>query len=486
MMVRASSLQSSHGLATVGLVAGTALLTAMLSALAIREQGSDIWLYLVAAATFLSCVVYWRPAVYGVFLVLFVEGYLRNRLGNPNVLLLKDLMIAAIYLRVFGGRLLEHRPLIPSTPINVPLAVFAAIVFIETLNPNVVNRDQAIIGLRTWLFYVPLFYVSREMLQTEQEIRRFVWFLLGCAVPICALAIYQYRVGPDAYASQGEGFVRATFITYGSSGWIYRPNATFSWPSHFAEFLSVVILLSVGMLLGAVGWRRMLLWGLLALLVGVELLEGQRASYLLLTPAAALVLVLRGKLWTVPLAALTLIMVMFAVSQLTDSAGLERVRELTENRGDVFGSHATAFWDYAVTALENSPVGLGAGATSLGTRYVADAIPLFIEVPLAKVIADLSLVGLAAYLWVFGSLCLASFRAHAQAARAGAVGCAGLLAAILVYQLLASNGGYELAIDALPIWFLSGVASSLAAIVANPSGAGPADVTRQSVQGASR
>jgi len=217
---------------------------------------------------------------------------------------------------------------------------------------------------------------------------------------------------------------------------------------------------------------------LLALLVGVELIEGQRASYLLLTPAVALILALRGKLWTVPVAALTLGLVMLVVGLLTGSAGLERVRELSENRGNVFGSHAEAFWSYTVIALENAPIGLGVGATSLGTRYVANSIPLFIEVPLAKVVADLSLVGLIAYLWLFGTLCLTSFRAQARASRAGAASTASLLAAILVYQMLATIGGYELAIDALPVWFLSGAAASLAATVADPPEAGRSPVAR--------
>jgi len=225
-----------------------------------------------------------------------------------------------------------------------------------------------------------------------------------------------------------------------------------------------------------------------ALLVGVELIEGQRTSYLLLAPAVGLVLTLRGNLRAVPIAVLTLIVVMVVVGQLTESAGLERVRELTENRGDVFGARVEDYLKYSITALEQAPVGRGAGATSLGTRYVADEIPLYLELPLAKIIGDLSLVGLVAYFWLLGSLCLASFRAHARAARAGASSCAGLLAAILVYQMLGILGSYELAIQALPIWFLSGAAASLAAIVADPpdAGPGPADVNSPPARGASR
>jgi hypothetical protein len=159
----------------------------------------------------------------------------------------------------------------------------------------------------------------------------------------------------------------------------------------------------------------------------------------------------------------------YIVGQATDSVGLERVRELKENRGDVFGSRLEGYANYLFAAVEASPIGLGTGATSLGTRYVAGGqIPLFVEVPAAKVIGDLSLVGLAVYLWLFATMCTSTLRAHARASRARSGAAASLLAALLAIQLLSVSSGYELAVAAILLWFLSGMAVALERFVETP------------------
>src|SRR4051794_30954485 len=96
---------------TGGLVAlGVVLTGATGSALA--GGRSELGLYIAGLLTFAVCFIAWRPAVYGVFILLFVEGSLRNRLNSPDILLVKDVMLAAIYLRVFGERLIRGQALI--------------------------------------------------------------------------------------------------------------------------------------------------------------------------------------------------------------------------------------------------------------------------------------------------------------------------------------------------------------------------------------
>jgi len=181
-------------------------------------------------------------------------------------------------------------------------------------------------------------------------------------------------------------------------------------------------------------------------------------------------------------------MVVLIVSQLTNAAGTERLRELQENRGDVVSARAQGAWLYTLAAVESSPIGIGTGATAIGARYVGGEIPLFVEMPLAKVIAELSAVGLVVYLWLLAALSLISFRAERRAATAKASSAADILAVVLALQLLAVYGGYELAIVAIPFWFLSGMAIALARLV--PASPRPAQanlrVTLQPASGANR
>lgn len=113
-------------------------------------------------------------------------------------------------------------------------------------------------------------------------------------------------------------------------------------------------------------------------------------------------------------------------------------------------------------AFELAPFGLGTGATAIGTRYVADALPLFTEVSIAKVIGDLGIVGLVAYIWLWGSLLAATLVGQQRLGKVkGAHGPAAMVAAVLMIQALSFWSGYDIAIVAIPLWFLSGLAQAL-------------------------
>ncbi len=421
----------------------------------------DLVVYLAICAAFPLSFLFWRQAMYAVFVVLFVEGYFRNMLNTPDVLLVKDLMLAAIYLRVLADRANRRSGLIPDTPINLPLLAFAGIVFVQTLNPNVASIGQALVGVRTWLFYVPLYFVAREMFREERELRRFVWFVLLSAVPIGAIALRQYFAGPDAYASLGEGFQKALFVTQGAKGIVFRPNATFAWSSNFAIFLALATVLCVGLLLASKGRVRFVLWSLLAGLAVANIIENQRALLVLLPPLLLLMLSLRWSTGRTVTAALACILGLVIVAQVASPGALERMTGLMHNQDNTLSIRAHTYLLSFRQALE-SPIGFGTGATSIGARYVMGGIPVLVEYSHTKVLADLSIVGLAVYVWLFLALLKSSFGIYKRADRSGLEGLAGLAVAIFGFQLLVAYTGYDLAIAAVPFWFLSGALGGVA------------------------
>jgi hypothetical protein len=426
----------------------------------VAQGRTHLLLYPALAAVFALCFVFWRQAVYVVFAVLFVEGYFRNMLNTPDVLLLKDLMLAAIYLRVLGDRIHRRSGLIPDSPINLPLAAFTAIVLAQAFNPNVASAGQAAVGVRTWLFYVPTYFVALEMFQTERDMRRFAWFVLLCAAPISGLAFHQYLSGPEAYARLGEGFESAVFVTGGAQGIIYRPNATFAWSSNFALFLALATFLCVGLMLASRGRARVLLWLLLAGLIAMNVIENQRAVLVLLPPLVLLIVALRRSAGPTLTAGLACLLGLVIVAQVASPAAFERVNGILQNQDSILNVRAETHLDYFRDALD-SPIGFGTGATSIGTRHLVGGIPLFVEFSLAKVVGDLSLVGLALYLWLFLALLLSTFGLHKHAARNGLSSLASLAAAIFAFQLLVVYTGYDLAIVAVPFWLLGGAVAGI-------------------------
>ena len=443
-----------------------ALIAADIAAGAVVALGrTDLALVVVGIAALALAFLFWRPAVYVVFIVLCVEGFLRNALDTPTVLLVKDLLLAGIYLRVLG-RAMQREGARPATsPLKLPLAVFVAIVFVQMFNPNVASIGQALVGVRTWLYYVPLYFVAKEMIRSDQDRRRFGFFILGCASVASIVALVQYVWGPAAYAALGPAFANALFVTGGDNGLIYRPASTFAFSSHFAAFLGLATLLATGSIFASTGRARLLSLAVFVLLIITNIIENQRTLFVLLPPLIVLVFALRRSVGPAMVIAFALLVGVFIVGAIGSGSVFERIAGLLANQDGVFGARAAAYFGNFWTALQ-SPIGYGVGATSLGSRYVVGGIPLFVEFAPAKVVGDLSLVGLAAYAWMFVALLKDTLRVHRRASRDGLTRVAGFAAAVFAAQLLVAYLGYDLAAVALPFWFLSGAVAGLGESIA--------------------
>jgi hypothetical protein len=272
----------------------------------------------------------------------------------------------------------------------------------------------------------------------------------------------QWVLGPTAFSSQGRAFGDATFVVNaGSPDQVFRPNATFAWPSHFAIFLAMATLVCLGAVLASHGGTRLLLIGVLAFLLLVNVIEAQRLIYFVLPPLMLVVLLMRGVIrqGRALLAAAVIACLTLIGLALLDSASrdpLIRVKELISDPGPILGDRGTGYITYIRNAFAVSPLGLGTGATAIGSRWVLNSVPLFVENPVAKVIGELSVVGLAAYLWLLWRLIVTTARSLRAEAAAGHGSTADFIAATLGCQLLIIFTGYDVAVAAMLLWFLSG------------------------------
>jgi hypothetical protein len=117
-----------------------------------------------------------------------------------------------------------------------------------------------------------------------------------------------------------------------------------------------------------------------------------------------------------------------------------------------FDTYVSAVW----LAITSNPLGLGTGATALGTRYVLGTIPLFVEFSLAKVVGDLGIPGLLAFSLMLYSLIVTTVRVQRQSMQKASLSLSAFSSAVLCVQLLISFTGYDVAVAALLFWFFSG------------------------------
>jgi hypothetical protein len=403
-----------------------------------------------------------------------VEGFIRNLVDNPEFLLLKDVAIVAIYIRVIHIRWSRGERMIPAQTIGLPLLALTIVAGVESLNPQLVNPLQPLVGIRTWLFYIPLYIVGLELFSTPRARRWLVVFLLAASVPICALAALQFILGPAAYGSLGPGFHQATFVTGidGARGAVFRPNATFSFPNHFALFLATVTLLSLIPLLGSRGWRFAGMTVVFGFLLAMNLIENQRLVIVLLPLLFAFVFwrrhAGRRPLAIFGAAAVALVLVQFVTSHQTGQfAILERTQALIVNGGNVFGTRGNTYLGTTWSSMVAAPFGLGTGASTNGSRYLFGGTgPLFIEFALAKVVTDLGIIGVCIYGWLFFALIRATMLGEGNHQLAGDTASANFAAVVVAIQVMAVVTGYDLGVVAVTLWLLSGAA-------AWPAGASP-------------
>jgi hypothetical protein len=431
----------------------------------VARQPLSRWLQVAIGVSTVASFIFWRPAVYGIFCLAFVVGYLRNLFDSPTILLAKDVLLVAVCVRVLGEVALRRDARLHTIPIAVPLAVFAGIVLVQSFNPHVESPLEALVGVRTWLFYIVLYFVGRQMITTGSQAWRFAAIIITSASAISALAILQWVLGPTAFSSQGRAFGDATFvINAGAPEQVFRPNATFAWPSHFAIFLAMATLVCLGAVLASHGASQLLLIGVLALLLLVNVIEAQRLIYFVLPPLILVVLLIRGViprgralLAAAVIGCLTLIGLVLLDTGSRDP--LIRVKELISDPGTILGERGTGYIIYVQNAFAVSPLGLGTGATAIGSRWVLNTVPLFVENPVAKVIGELSVVGLAAYAWLLWRLILTTARSLRAEVAAGHGSKADFMAGTLGCQLLVIFTGYDIAVAAMLLWFLSGAIS---------------------------
>jgi hypothetical protein len=248
----------------------------------------------------------WRDGFYIFLIWLLMEDLVRKYMGNNMAIYFgKDFLVGVAYI-AFLIAMRRRTVKLFRFPFLIALALFVWIGVAQVFNPNSPSWIYGVLGLKLYYYYVPLVFMGYALIETEEDLRRFLVFNMGLAGIIASLGIIQSIVGlkflnPQVLAPDIELLGNLTRVTPLSGIRVARPTSVFVSDGRFASYM--VLMFVVG--LGTAGYLllrtrrgRVIVFLSIGLTAVGAVMSGSRGAFLYVT-ASALV-VSAGMAWGAP------------------------------------------------------------------------------------------------------------------------------------------------------------------------------------------
>lgn len=359
--------------------------------------------------------------------VLLVFGFLLGPLkliGNSwFTYLAADGLVALELALVVAQRLLDRKPLLRASPLSLPIVLLAAMCVLELGNPEA-PFIRSVIGLRSWLLYPALYFVGLYSFRSTVQLRRLYALLLALGLVTAAYGIYQWKVGPQAFATWSEQYGRYAQVMWSlEGGRIFRAFSTFVLPNVFGQNMALVMVISFGI---AASKRVNLRWRVLVAMVfgvmGVGIAaSGTRAPVVHLILAGAAGVVLLGSRG----ARLRLTLTVALLTTAGIGLAVFLIGPLVGPRFATIFDPESFFWKWfdpfrgGLKIAMHHPLGMGMGYTAGVPQLIAN--PVLRELPTTSIdsgygaaAAELGFVGLLLFVYLAAKVALEGFRSWAR------------------------------------------------------------------------
>ena len=377
----------------------------------------------------------WRDG-FRIFLIwLLVEDLIRKYMGNNMAIYFgKDFLVGISYIS-FVVALRKHAVKTFRPPFLISLGAFAWFAIAQVFNSNSPSLVYGLLGIKLYLFYIPLMFLGYAIIEKEEDLSRFLVLNMIIAGVIALLGIVQSIVGlsflnPSELADDIKDLGSLTRVAPISGMLVSRPTSVFVSDGRFASYMVLMFIVGLGtagylLLRGRRGQSLVFISIGLTALGGV--MSGSRGAFLYIVISA--MLVCAAMLWGAPWrwrqghrlvkairrslmlisVAIALIVVFFP------DAILARWAFYTETMSPDSAAYELDYrvWDNPYANLKGAfdnphwVTGNGIGTASLGVQYVARimGVPpnyVGVESGYGVVIVELGLLGI--ILWVLWTL----------------------------------------------------------------------------------
>jgi hypothetical protein len=416
-----------------GILAGDATTLAMMATIT------------VAGVAGLAILVNWRNGTYFFLCWLLFEDFARKFLGNNMAIYFaKDVLLLFVYASFFVAWRRKDRDVQVFRPSFLTvLFVFVWYGVLQVFNPASTSIFYGLLGMKLYFYYMPLLVIGYAMINSEADLRKFLYINLALMLVIAALGIFQSVLGPrflnPAVMADDIRLLSETYRVAPISGArIYRPTSVFVSTGRFADLLIVGWFVTFGFS-GFVLLRhrrgRILAFLSLALMAAACVMASSRGVVMWTSGSAIVgaVAFLWGAPWRqrevlrvvrgLQRIALGIILAVVVMMLVYPQAFLDRLAvfsetldprspasELTHRAGAYPLQNFLAAFDYS-----RWPYGYGIGSISLGAQYVTrffHAAPPVgsVESGFGAIVVEMGIVGLALWIIMSVSIALSAWR----------------------------------------------------------------------------
>lgn len=470
---------------TPAIILSAGLLFALLAAqLILREWGWLTLLGLILLFCLGLMLQRWQRGYYGLLVYLPFSGAVTLAFypweGPPfaHPLLYKDLFFALpAYLGFLGARVLRRRvlPDYARAP-ALCMLLFALLVFLQAFRTGVTTPLVAAIGIKVWLFYMPLYLLTAALLADLERLRTLLRTCVVLAVVPCLVGLAQYLLGRiyghqevmEAIYGVAAAHVTQEFTVFEVGGGYLAPRIPATFSSVTQYFAYTLAMLVPCYILSrsdpAPRWRRVGSW-LLALVAVASLLSGARAAFVFVPLLLVLAYGFDRGFGGLPRALLVFALVLaLALGILSVPVG-----SLFAHIWELLVTYAgqTAYLDL-LQAIESSPFGGGTGTNTGPARHALDDPEAFVAVEnyYAKAVLELGWLGLLLLWALFATLIAAAWRARQRLRSPLLRTTACAVLAFLLVMALNCFKGWLMDLDPINVyfWVFAGIAGRLVAV----------------------
>jgi hypothetical protein len=248
----------------------------------------------------------WRDGFYMFLIWLLFEDMIRKYMGNNMAIYFgKDFLVGIAYIS-FLIAVRRHSVKLFRPPFLLVLSLFVWLGVIQIFNPNSPSLIYGFLGVKLYYYYIPLIFLGYAIIETEEDLRRFLVINMGIAGIIGLLGIIQSIVGftflnPEVLAPDLKELGSLTRRSPISGLLVTRPTSVFVSDGRFASYMVLMFIVgagAAGYLLMRTRKGRLIVFLSIALSAVAGVMSGSRGAFLYIAGSAVVISI--AMIWGAP------------------------------------------------------------------------------------------------------------------------------------------------------------------------------------------